>query len=110
MAALDEPDAIFGVAASAAQDILDPRSGGVDERLAARADDRIGRGIRQRHAPAVRLPASRNQRRAQSHFAAALLDVQRVEDDEPCIVNPAIGIFKRPLKFFANCSAFRRTA
>ena len=110
MAALHQPH-VFARLASGdpVEDALDPRAGGIHQRAAAH---RLGLAVRaaQLHLPKLVHALGGNRLRARAHHSAMRCRVQRVENHQPRIIDPAIGIFESGAERVPHWLAFRRVA
>ena len=108
MAALDEPDAARGVAARPMQNILDPGARSVDENLSGRLQRFPVSPALQIDTPCVGDATRRYERRPRQDRAAALADIQSVQDNQSRVVDPAVRIFEGAAEILAQGLALRR--
>jgi hypothetical protein len=92
VAALDQPQRAAGASVDlVGQELRRPRAGRVDQRTGAQRAGPAA-GVREHHLPAGRGPARAGAGPARQHLRAVLGRVDRVEHDEPRVVDPAVGV------------------
>ena len=99
VAALDQANAMAAVQPGILADhALDPWPGGIDDRARRDLDDRPGL-IPQFGAPGAVVPSGGDQCGSRENPRAAGRRIQRVEHDQPRVIDPAIRVFEAGAEF-----------